>query len=169
MKSFKEINPKQFIVSPFACIGDDWMLITARKDGQVNTMTASWGGLGVMWGKNVAMIVVRPSRYTKAFVDAADTFSLSFLPSAYRKQLNYLGSVSGRDEPKIERSGLTVVDDDGTPCFAQADRILICRKIFAQVYDPQCFMDPAIDACYPDKDYHTLYYGEVMKILLKED
>jgi flavin reductase (DIM6/NTAB) family NADH-FMN oxidoreductase RutF len=169
MNMFREITPEQYVVSPFACIGSDWMLITARKGELVNTMTASWGGLGVMWGKNVASIVVRPSRYTKEFIDAADTFSLSFLPDNYRKQLNYLGAVSGRDEPKIERSGLAVIDVDGTPCFAEANQVLICRKIFAQVYDPGCFLDPAIDACYPKKDYHTFYYGEVIKILKKED
>ena len=165
MAHFTEITPDQFTISPFDRIGSDWMLITARHGDQVNTMTASWGGLGVMWGKNAAFIVVRPTRYTKEFLDAADTFSLSFFPDGYRRQLNYLGTVSGRDEPKIERSGLTVVDFANTPCFGEANQILVCRKIFAQVYDPACFIDPAIDDCYPDQDYHTLYIGEVLSIL----
>ena len=80
----------------FAELGRDWALITAQKDGKVNTMTAAWGGIGVMWGKDVAFVVVRPTRYTKEFLDAGDTFSLSFLPAEHKKTLSYFGSVSGR-------------------------------------------------------------------------
>lgn len=75
------------------------MLITAGRD-KCNTMTASWGGLGVMWSKNVAFVVVRPQRYTKEFLDAEPAFSLSFLGDEHRKALSYLGSVSGRNEDK---------------------------------------------------------------------
>ncbi|MBP8989592.1 MAG: flavin reductase [Clostridia bacterium] len=165
MRTFSEINPEEFVVSPFHLIGSQWMLITAQKGDRVNAMTASWGGLGVMWNKNVAFIAIRPSRYTKEFIDWAQTFSLSFFSEKDRDKLNYLGSVSGRDESKIEKSGLTVIHIDETPCFEEADRIFICKKIFAQPYDPASFLDPAIDACYPQKDYHTLYIGEIQKIL----
>lgn len=85
-------------------IGKEWLLITAEKDGKANTMTASWGGVGVLWGKNVATLYIRPQRYTKEFVDASDTLSLSVLDESFRKTLNYLGTVSGRDENKIEKS-----------------------------------------------------------------
>ncbi|MES9144000.1 hypothetical protein ABEP44_12785, partial [Cutibacterium acnes] len=63
MKNFIEIKPEELNQSPFKLIGSDWTLITAEKEGKANTMTASWGGLGVMWGKNVAYIVIRPQRY----------------------------------------------------------------------------------------------------------
>ena len=100
MSDYKTIAPEQLTQNPFAMIGKDWMLITAEKDGKANTMTASWGGFGVMWGKNVAYIVLRPQRYTKEFVDQAETFSLSFLDDSFRAALNYLGSKSGRDGPQ---------------------------------------------------------------------
>ena len=61
----------------FDMIGKQWMLVGAAKDGKVNAMTASWGGLGVMWGKNVAFVFIRQTRYTKEFVDNGETFSLS--------------------------------------------------------------------------------------------
>ena len=167
MQNWQEVKPDLFIANPFVLIGQEWMLVTARKGDKVNTMTASWGGLGVMWGKNVAFVVIRPSRYTKAFVDASDRFSLTFFPVGHRKTLSYLGTVSGRDENKIEKSGLTVTDIEGVPCFAEADRALICRKMFAQPYDPAAFLDSSIADSYPEKDYHTLYIAEVEKILLK--
>ena len=107
MSEFHEINPDKFIQSPFHLIGKVWQLIAAEKDGKVNAMTASWGGLGVMWGKNAAYIVIRPQRYTKEFVDTAETFSLSFFGDCYRDMLTYMGTVSGRNEDKIAETGLT--------------------------------------------------------------
>ena len=153
----------------FDMIGKQWMLVGAAKDGKVNAMTASWGGLGVMWGKNVAYIVLRPQRYTKEFVDAGETFSLSVLAEEYRKTLSYLGTVSGRDEDKIAKTGLTVEHADGTPYFGEANTVLVCRKLYAQNYDPACFIDKSCDEkWYPDKDYHTMYIAEVEKVLVRE-
>jgi flavin reductase (DIM6/NTAB) family NADH-FMN oxidoreductase RutF len=165
MKNWVVISPEQMPGNPFQLIGSEWMLVTARKDDQVNTMTASWGGLGVMWGRNVAYIVLRPSRYTKEFVDAAETFSLTFFDDSFRSQLTYLGSVSGRDEPKIQKSGLTVAYAGDTPYFAEGRLILVCRKIYQQVYDPAGFLDPAIEENYPLKDYHTFYIAEIIQVL----
>ena len=75
----KEINIEEFKFNPFTKIGKEWMLVTASNNGKVNSMTASWGGVGVLWNKNIAFIVLRPQRYTKEFVDASNEFSLSFL------------------------------------------------------------------------------------------
>ena len=168
MTGLTKITAEQFVKSPFQMISKDWMLVTAEKDGKANTMTASWGGLGVMWGKNVAYIVLRPQRYTKEFVDAVDTFSLSFLSNDHRDTLNYLGTKSGRDEDKIAKSGLTLTHEDGVPYFAEAQTVLLCRKMYAQVFDPACFIaKDAEQQWYPKKDYHTLYIAEITDILTK--
>ena len=108
MAAFETVKTDAFMENPFTLIGKQWMLITAEKDGKVNTMTASWGGLGEIWGQSAAYIVVRPQRYTKEFLDAADTFSLAFFEESHRKTLSYLGTVSGRKEDKIAKSGLTI-------------------------------------------------------------
>ncbi len=171
MNQFKEIKAEELKESPFHLIGKDWMLITAKKDGKVNTMTASWGGLGVMWNKNVAFVVIRPQRYTKEFVEFTDRFSLSFFDAAYKDKLSYLGSVSGRDEDKITQSELTVNYPDGeTPAFAEAKMVLIVKKLFNQDFKPESFLkEEILEKWYPDKDYHTLYIAEIEKILMKED
>lgn len=169
MTKFKEIKPEEFTYSPFKLIGKDWMLITAEKDGNVNTMTASWGGLGVMWNKNVAYIVIRPQRYTKEFVDNADSFSLTFFDDSFREILSYLGTKSGRDEDKIEKSNLTVIYDDNVPYFQEANISIFCRKLFAQEYKRESFIDQELNQkMYPNADHHTLYIGEVTKILVRE-
>ena len=166
MANLQAIDPKDFLVSPFKLIGQDAMLIAAEKDGRCNAMTASWGGLGVMWRRNVAFTVIRPQRFTKEFVDSADTYSLNFFPSGNEKMLNYMGSASGRDEDKIAKAGLTVERDGATPYFGGVKAVMLCRKLFAQPYRPEFFVDMTIDPeLYAKKDYHTLYIGEVTKIL----
>ena len=169
MRDYKEINPKNLNESTFKLIGSDWMLITAAKDETVNTMTASWGGLGVLWNKNVAYIFIRPQRYTKEFVDASDKFSLTFFDESFKKDLNYLGTVSGRDEDKISKTKLNVSYIESIPVFEEAKLTILCRKLYAQDLDPNCFIDKALaDKCYPNKDYHTVYVAEIEKVLIKE-
>lgn len=168
MNPFIEITPESLEKSPFQLIGKEWMLVTAEKDNKVNTMTASWGGLGVMWGKNVAYVVIRPQRYTKEFIDASDTFSLSFFAPEFKKQLGYLGKVSGRDEDKITVSGLTVAHNSETPYFEEASLVLICKKLYKQPLNPECFIAKELDEkWYPNKDYHELYIVEVEKVMVK--
>lgn len=166
MNQYKIITADQFRKNPFQLIGKEWMLITAGNSEKVNTMTASWGGLGVMYGKNVAFIVIRPQRYTKEFVDRENTFSLSFFDKEYKNTLNYLGTVSGRNEVKIAKSGLTLVDYEGTPYFDEANHVLICRKLFRQPLNNDGLLDEKLaKTWYSNNDYHTLYIAEVSKIL----
>ena len=166
MSQWKELKPEEWNESVFRKVGKQWMLVTAEKEGKVNTMTASWGGLGILWGKPVAFVFIRPQRYTKEFVDQADRMSLSFLGEEYRKELSYLGTVSGRDEDKIAKAGLTVVHEGETPYFAESENVLICRKLYAQELAGACFIDKELgEKCYPEEDYHTMYVCEVEKIL----
>ena len=166
---FKEIKPEDIQENPFSLIGKDWMLISAEKNGEVNTMTAAWGGFGVMWHENVVFVVIRPQRYTKEFVDYNENFSLSFLPSEYKKQLTYLGSVSGRIESKIKKSGLTVEKEDNVPYFKESKLVIICKKLYIQEYNSNSFLDKKLmEKWYPDKDYHTMYIAKIEKVLASE-
>lgn len=165
---FQEITPSELTKNPFTMIGKEWLLVTAGDETKANTMTASWGGLGVMWGKDVAFIVIRPQRYTKEFIDGSDHLSLSVLDESYRKTLSYLGTVSGRDEDKIQKSGLTLAYGEAAPYFEEAGTVLICKKLYAQEYDPKCFTDTDLNKkWYPNQDYHTMYICEIEKILQK--
>lgn len=170
MNQFKEIAPVQLMENPFHMIGKDWMVVAAERDSKINMMTASWGGLGVMWNKNVAFVVIRPQRFTKEFVDNSSTFSLSFYDEEYRQTLSYLGRVSGRDEDKVANSGLHPAHIKETPYFEEANIVLICRKLFSQPFDEANFIDTTIpNEMYPNKDYHTLYIAEISQVLVKTD
>lgn len=165
--SFKELNIDDFNCNPFSKIGKDWMLISSGTAEKFNTMTASWGGFGVMWGKNVAFTFIRPQRYTKEFVDNNERFSLCFFDDSYKKSLSYLGSVSGRDENKVEKCGLTSCFVDGVPCFEEADLVIVCRKLYVQEMVDSCFVDGSLDGkWYENEDYHFMYVSEVERIVV---
>ena len=103
--SFTEIKAEELKDNPFDLIGKQWMLITAGNEEKCNTMTASWGGVGIMWGKNIATAYIRPQRYTKKFMDETGMYTLSFLSEDYRKALNLCCSKSGRDCDKDKEAG----------------------------------------------------------------
>ncbi len=147
-------------------IGETWCLITAQKDdGSFNTMTASWGGLGVLWGQNVATIYVRPQRYTNEFIKASDYFTLSFFNEEYRDKLSLCGSKSGRDIDKVKICGFTPIYENGV-YFKEAKLVLVCRKLYADAIKPQNFIDKKIERmCYPLHDYHEVYIGAIEKVI----
>ncbi|MEG1608754.1 MAG: flavin reductase [Clostridia bacterium] len=163
----KEIDILQLPKSIFELIGKDWMLIGAKDSGgRVNAMTASWGGMGVLWGKNVAFVFVRPQRFTRQLIDDASTMSISFFGEEYRKMLNYMGKASGKNEDKIEKSNLDVEIVDGAPVFAQSNMTMVCKKMYCQQLDPKCFVDKKVESkWYILKDFHYMYVVEIEKIL----
>lgn len=167
--SFKEIAPEAMQESVFKVIGTDWLLVTGAAGGKANAMTASWGGMGIMWGKPVAFLVIRPQRYTKEFIDKSKGMTISVFAGDRRKMMGYFGSVSGRDEDKIAKAGLTCLEDEGRVYFEEARMVLICKKLYAQEMQEACFIDnDSREKWYPDKDYHTMYIVEVEKLLVKE-
>lgn len=165
----KEISINDLQINPFVKIGKEWMLVTATDGQKINTMTASWGGLGVLWNKNIAFIVLRPQRYTKEFVDSSNEFSLSFFDEKYKKTLSYFGKISGRNEDKIANSGFNINYVNNIPTFKEASLIITCKSLYKQNLTPDCFIDDSIDKLnYPNKDYHTLYFAEITGIFEKE-
>ncbi len=168
MHVFQPIDLELLDKNAFELIGKDWMLVTASRGDKVNTMTASWGGFGVMWGKNVVYIVIRDSRYTKEFLDASETFSLTFFDNPPRAELKYLGAVSGRDEDKIANAKLEVLRDGETAYIGDGNLIFLCRKMSATPITEETILDKKmVKQWYSDGDYHTLYIGEITKVLAR--
>ena len=165
--SFHAIDPKALAVNPFSSIGDEWLLLSAGDASGCNTMTASWGGVGIMWGKNIATAYIRPQRYTKKFMDETGMYTLSFLSEDYRKALSVCGSVSGKDvEDKWKEAGLHPYAVDGTTAVEEADLIFVCKTQYTQDMKPECFdVKENDEKWYPDKEYHTMYMGEIVKVL----
>ena len=153
---FCQISPESFSCNPFKLIGNDWLLICApdaEKSCGANAMTASWGGLGVIWHKNVATIYVRPQRHTFSLVENSEEFSLCFLGEQFRDALKLCGTKSGRNMDKISSAGLSVVFDGNAPIIEQSDVVLVCKKAYSDFIKEECFIDPAHLSSYPQKDH----------------
>ena len=170
MKGFHEVDPAQINDNFIHDIGSDWMLITAGDHLRHNAMTASWGGVGVIWGFPVAIAVIRPQRYTFGLVEQSDTLTLSFLPERYREALKYCGSHSGRDEDKLHNAGLAVeFTDNDTPAIAEARLVLECRKLYADMIKPENNIDRSlIERWYPSADFHNASEQRIENAYVKE-
>lgn len=155
--------------NPFELIGREKLLLTAGNADNYNTMTASWGTVGVLWNKKVISAVIRPQRYTFEFFEREPYFTVSVLNPGMEDIYRICGTKSGRDCDKVSLAGLTPVFIEKGITFEQARMAFVCRKIYVQDLDPKGFVDPTIEKQnYPLKDYHRLYCGEIIDILEKK-
>lgn len=164
---FQTLNPKEWTENVFSLWANRWTLITAGTQENCNTMTAAWGGLGVLWNKNVATIYVRPQRHTYTFLEEAPMFTLSFFGEEWREQLKYCGSHSGRDGDKIAACGFHVETAEA-PYIAEAELVLVCKKLYFQDLDPANMGETALKH-YKENDFHRMYIGEIVTALRRSD
>lgn len=147
---------------------NQWLLLTAGdfQSGHYNAMTIGWGSIGRMWDKPFVQVVVRPTRYTYEFMERYDTFTVCAFPETCKPALTLLGSKSGRDGNKIQESGLHPMASHyvKAPCFEEAELVFECRKMYWDDFDPGHFLDSEIQFLYPKKDYHRVYFGEILGI-----
>jgi flavin reductase (DIM6/NTAB) family NADH-FMN oxidoreductase RutF len=164
LKGFKAIDPFSLKENVFDMLQDEWMLITAGDENEYNTMTAAWGSLGILWRKPIAVIYIRPQRYTYKFTEKHNRFTLSFFGhNNHREALSFCGTKTGRDFDKAKETGLTpAYTQGGNIAFQEARLIFDCRKIYADDIKPEHFIDSTLDtSIYPTKDYHRFYIGEI--------
>ena len=166
--AFKQTDIRTIEASAVKLINDDWALVTSSAGGRTNTMTVSWGGLGELWGRDVAFLFIRPQRYTRELLDQSDWLSVSFFGGEHKKELMFCGRTSGRDVDKFAETGLTVTQLDGVPCVAEAQVNLICKIIAVQDIDPKGFLDETIQKEYPADDYHRVYIAQIVKTYVRE-
>jgi flavin reductase (DIM6/NTAB) family NADH-FMN oxidoreductase RutF len=167
--AFETINAKDVTGNFFEMIGDEWMLITAGMGEHFNAMTASWGGVGILWGKQVAHCYVRPQRSTRGFMDDGTFYTLSFYGDAHHKALlETYGTLSGKDIDKENATGFVpAVSDSGAVYFEQARLVIVCKKLYADDFDPAKFTDggTVAESIYPTNDFHRMYIGEIVQVL----
>lgn len=166
--SFREIPISELKVNPVTMFSEGWALLTAGDKDSFNAMTVSWGATGEIWGKASMFVFVRPQRYTHEFCEKSDRFTVSCFNGKCRKELSFFGSKSGREYDKFKETGLTAECDGENVYCGEAEYVFICRKIAKTGLQPENFYDNAINDCYAAKDYHDVYVGEILKVLVKE-
>ena len=154
---------------------DKGVLLTSAANGKVNTMTISWGMLGVEWARPVFVTFVREGRFTRTLLDETGEFTIGIPGEGFdRKVLGRAGSVTGRDVDKISELGLHTVKSQvvSVPAIAEAAVTLECRVVYRQPQDRNALPADFIDRFYPqdvpstnylgNRDVHIAYYGEVV-------
>ena len=161
---FKTLTPEVFRV-----FGTQNALLTAGDRDVCNTMTIGWCQLGRLWSIPVCTVYVRPERYTYAFMESHDYFTVSVLPLSDRQTAQVCGTKSGRDIDKIRECGLTLRRGAGdAPFFDEAEWVLVCRKLYAQDLDESCVLDERVLHHYGAKGgWHRAYTGEVVEAYTK--
>ncbi len=172
MKGFRKISPDEISENVIKLISRDWMLVTAGDESSYNTMTASWGSVGFMWGKPVAQCYVRPQRYTYEFMEKSDTYTLTFFPDGYKDALNLCGTKkSGRDlsiKPETPDGYYSAKSVDGCVSFKEAKLVLVLKKLYHQDMKKEAFDEASIvSKDYPNGDFHRIYIGEILSCYVK--
>lgn len=168
MKACKEILPEELNENIFNLIGKKQMLIISKdpkKDSGVNAMTASWGCAGILWGKPVCMVFIRPQRYSLPLVEQSEYISLCFPKDNNRNALGYCGSRSGRDEDKIKNLSLHVCEHESTPYIEESDIVFICKILYSDSLKKENFKDNSPLSAYAANDFHKFFVCEIQKVL----
>ncbi len=179
MEIFKTVSPYELAGNPIHKIGKEWMLVSAADgtDGarfgeNYNTMTASWGTVGVLWGKPVAFVFIRPERHTFRFTEDSPLMSLSFFGGEMMKELSFCGRTSGRDTNKAAECALTPVfspSEGGRHVyFAEASEVLLLRKVYTFELDPENLHADFPLEYYKVDGYHKVYVCEIVSALVRE-
>lgn len=168
LEGFRKILPEDLQGNFIQKISKEWMLITAGNKDRFNMMTASWGGIGVLYNKPVAICFINPARYTYQIMENGDTYTLTFYPETYRKALEYCGTKSGRDEDKVKGSGLTPVEvETGAMAFGEASIIIECKKLVSQSISLDAIDNPQEKARRATQAMHKMYIGEIVNVWVK--
>jgi len=159
MKEMKDLEGIQKFMNR---IEEGAFLVVKGKE-KTNVMTIGWALIGFVWRRPVMMVAVRTSRFTHQLVEEADSFTVSVPSGDMKREINICGSKSGRDLDKFKECGFSSGKSKkvGTPVLKVPGYHFECRVIHKAPMDPK-FLSPDLENIYPAKDYHTLYFGEIL-------
>ncbi len=171
---YKEIDPFDYMTEILQPLKKG-VLLTTKKDEGYNTMTIAWGQIGIEWGIPIFTVFVRSGRYTHELLDCGEfSINIPYGTGPVGRITGYAGTKSGRNTDKIADLGLTVVDGRkiSVPGFKELPMTLECRIIYKQKQDAGTIQDRFKSDYYPsdvasdfpgsNRDYHTMFYGEIV-------
>ncbi|MBT8345448.1 MAG: flavin reductase family protein [Desulfofustis sp.] len=138
--------------------------LTVKSGGSINTMTIGWATIGIVWRKEVFMVAVRDSRHTFSLIEKSSDFTVTIPTDPGSKEaLMFCGTKSGRDYDKFIECGLQTrkAVTVESPIIDIAGVHYECKIIYKSAMD-SAGLDEKLEKLYPAKDYHTLYFGEIV-------
>jgi flavin reductase (DIM6/NTAB) family NADH-FMN oxidoreductase RutF len=171
---FNEISPEDISDDVFTLAGKDFYAITAGNKDQYNSMVGSGGGMGLLFKKPVTWCIFQQGRYTFELIMKEQTYTVSYFPKEYKKQMMFLGSKTGRDNNKMKEVELTsIITPSGNISFTEARLIFECKLV--QVTTPNLndfYTQEAkdwVNEMYKDPNEIRKYvFGEITHVWVKK-
>lgn len=145
--------------------------LTTKVENKINTMTIAWGGINIVWNKNVFVVYVRYTRDTYKMLENGHVFTISVpLNNDLKEKLAYCGTKSGKDVDKIQRCNLILIAGRkvNTPVLKECELHYECKVIYKQAMEPGMIPQEIKDKHYKNNDYHVIYYGEIVDSYILE-
>jgi flavin reductase (DIM6/NTAB) family NADH-FMN oxidoreductase RutF len=145
--------------------------LTVKSGENLNTMTIGWGNIGIIWGKPIFMVAIRPSRYTYNLLEKAKDFTISIpIEKDLKKALSYCGTYSGRDVNKFKECNLIIKNGRkvSSPIIENCNLHYECKIVYKQSIKPERLNKDIKDKHYKNNDFHILYFGEIVDCYLSE-
>lgn len=138
--------------------------LTVKAGDELNTMTIGWSSFGFMWQKPIMMVMVRPTRHTFSIMEKAADFTVTVPLSGMLNELEYCGTRSGRDVDKFKECNFEIVKSQKvvSPIIKAHAYHYECKIVYKSAMNPACLATDYDNSLYQQKDYHTLYYGEIV-------
>jgi len=165
----KEVGYNEYASKALDIISKGAFLTTAHA-GKTNSMTIGWGSIGVIWRKPIFTVLVRQSRFTRDLIEKSGEFTVSIPFGSMSEALGLCGTKSGRDLDKIKAAGLTLQPGKkiNTPVIAANGVHYECKVVYKQTMVPDALDSGYQTALYPQGDYHTMYFGEIIAVYVDE-
>lgn len=167
-----EVNYTDYWEETLEVLSDEGvLLVSVDENGRPNAMTIGWATLGIVWGKPILTVYVRPSRYTFGLIEKTGDFTVNVLPRELEEIASFCGNISGRDCDKFEAKGLIAVPSlyVKSPMIEQAVVCYECAVVHRNDVIPEELTPEIKTRSYPRDNYHRIYFGEILATYATED
>jgi flavin reductase (DIM6/NTAB) family NADH-FMN oxidoreductase RutF len=137
--------------------------LTVQAGTEKNVMTIGWALFGFVWRRPTMMIAVRNTRFTYGIIEKAASFTVSVPTGPKEKEIDLCGTRSGKNLDKFQECKFAILPGAKTqaPLLDIPGFHYECRIIYKTPMDPK-FLAREVNSLYPKKDYHSLYFGEIL-------
>lgn len=147
------------------------LLVSLDENERPNPMTIGWAQIGIIWGRKILSVMVRPSRYTYHCMEATRDFTVCAPYADLASEIACCGSKSGREHDKFAECGFTEHPSEiiKSPGIAECGLIYQCQVVNFADFIPEHLLPKVCTDCYSSGDYHRIYFGEIMNVVADED
>lgn len=167
-----EANYTDYLKETIDVMGKGGLLLASKdKDGKPNAMTIGWGTIGIIWGKPIFVVLVRPSRYTYDLIEVTDDFTVNVPPPELSDEVLFCGTVSGREHDKFAEKGLTALEGKKvkSPIVQECVIHYECKVVHKNDVLKEKLASEIISSAYSGGDFHRIYFGEIVDVYADSD